>query len=56
MHSYYARKNGWKPLDFPMAKQLSETVISLPLYPALQDHEVTYIIEHIKQLWAQYSI
>ena len=56
MHSYYARKNGWKPLDFPMAKQLSETVISLPLYPALQDHEVTYIIEHLKQLWAQYSI
>ena len=56
MHSYYVGKYGWKPLDFPMAKQLSETVISLPLYPALQDHEVTYIIEHIKQLWAQYSI
>ena len=56
MHSYYAGKYGWKPLDFPMAQQLSETVISLPLYPALQDHEVTYIIDHIQQLWVQYNI
>jgi perosamine synthetase len=56
MHSYYAGKYGWKPLDFPMAQQLSETVISLPLYPALQDREVTYIIDHILQLWEQYSI
>ena len=56
MQSYYAVKYGWKPLDFPIAKQLSETVISLPLYPALQDREVNYIIDHIKELWALYSI
>jgi len=56
MHSYYAGKYGWQPRDFSMAQQLAETVISLPLYPALQDREVTYIIDHILQLWAQYSI
>ena len=56
LHSYYAGKYGWQPRDFPMAQQLAETVISLPLYPALKDHEVTYIIDHILQLWGQYSI
>jgi dTDP-4-amino-4,6-dideoxygalactose transaminase len=56
MHSYYAGKYGWQPRDFSMAQQLAETVISLPLYPALKDHEVTYIIDHILQLWGQYSI
>ena len=56
MQSYYTVKYGWKPLDFPIAKQLSETVISLPLYPALQDREVNYILDNIKELWALYSI
>ena len=56
MHSYYAGKYGWQPRDFPMAQQLAETVISLPLYPALQDHEATYIIDHIQKLWGQYNI
>ena len=55
-HSYYARKYGWKPLNYPMAHRLSETVISLPLYPALKDHEITYIIDQIKRLWEQYII
>ena len=56
MHSYYVGKYDWQPKEFPVAQQLSETVISLPLYPALQDREVTYIIDHILQLWEQYSI
>jgi len=56
MHSYYVKKYDWQPKEFPVAQQLSETVISLPLYPALQDREVTYIIDHILQLWEQYSI
>jgi len=56
MHSYYAGKYGWQPQNFPVAQQLAETVITLPLYPALKDHEVTYIIDHILQLWGQYSI
>jgi perosamine synthetase len=56
MHSYYVGKYDWQPKEFPVAQQLSETVISLPLYPALHDREVTYIIDHILQLWEQYSI
>ena len=56
MHSHYAGKYGWQPRDFPMAQQLSKTVISLPIYPALKDHEGTYIIDHIQRLWGQYSI
>jgi len=56
MHSYYAKKYEWKPKDFPLSNTLSETVISLPLYPALNDNEITYIIENLNKLWIQYSI
>tara|TARA_B100000686_G_scaffold355365_1_gene473570 strand:+ start:9703 stop:10863 length:1161 start_codon:yes stop_codon:yes gene_type:complete len=56
MHSYYFKKYGWLPNDFPFAKKLSETVISLPLYPAMQNDEISYIIDTIKKLWDSYKI
>ena len=38
MHSYYKKKYGYKSNDFPISKKISETVITLPLYPALVNH------------------
>ena len=51
MHSYYRRKYGYKPEDFPVAKQLSETVITLPLYPKLTNREVDYVVATLNELW-----
>ena len=56
MHSYYRKKYGYKPHDFPVSKELSESVITLPLYPALKNVEVTYIIETICELWEEYQV
>ena len=53
MHSYYAEKYGYEPSDYPVAKDLSETVITLPLYPALTNGQVTYIIKTINELWLE---
>jgi perosamine synthetase len=55
MHSYYQKKYGYKPEDFPVAKKLSESVISLPLYPSLQNEDVDYIVETLQYLWDKYA-
>jgi len=55
MHTYYVRKYGYKPDDFPVAKELSETVITLPLYPGLLDDDIDYMIKVISILWERYK-
>lgn len=36
-----------KPLDFPITTQLQDELLSLPIFPELQDDEVTYIATNI---------
>ena len=55
MHSYYRNKYGYKPSDFINSEKLSESVISLPLYPDLKEVEVSYIVNSIFELWDEYS-
>jgi len=55
MHSYYEKKYGFKPDDFPVAKKLSETVITLPLYPNLTNEQIQYVISTLKEIWHQYK-
>jgi len=54
MHSYYEKKYGFKPEDFPIAKQLSESVITLPLYPGMIDEQIDYVASRINTLWQEY--
>ena len=56
MHSYYIKKYGYRSSDFPNAKQLSESVITLPLYPGLNDLELDYTVSMINEIWEQYSL
>ena len=55
MHSYYQKIYGYKPNDFPISKKLSEVVITLPLYPALDNDAVSYITTMISELWERYK-
>ena len=55
MHSYYEKKYGFKSDDFPIAKELSDTVITLPLYPKMTDEQTQYIISVLYDLWNQYK-
>ena len=55
MHSYYIRKYGYIPSDYPNAKRLSEKVISIPLYPALKTNHINYIIDSIKEIWDNFK-
>jgi dTDP-4-amino-4,6-dideoxygalactose transaminase len=40
---------GYKKGDFPIAEKLSQTCLSLPLYPGLSMEEVDFICKKIKQ-------
>jgi dTDP-4-amino-4,6-dideoxygalactose transaminase len=49
---YYREKFGFKEGDFPVAEQIGDQTISLPLYPKLKDSEVDYVIETIIKVLA----
>ena len=53
MHSYYKKKYGYKSGDFPNAQLLSETVITLPLYPAMTNTQINHINQAICSLWSE---
>ena len=56
MHSYYIRKYGYKPDDYPIAKLLSETAISIPLYPKMTNEQVQYVVAVLNELWSKFKI
>ncbi len=55
MHSFYQKKYGFKSNDFIQSKNLYEKVISIPMYPDLNNEEVSYIINILNKLWNKYS-
>lgn len=47
MMSYYARKYGYQPEDFPVAYDAFQRMVSLPLHPRLTDKDVSDVIEAV---------
>ena len=43
----YYKKMGYKEGDFPIAEEIGNKTITLPLYPKMKDEEVEYIIETV---------
>jgi dTDP-4-amino-4,6-dideoxygalactose transaminase len=44
LHSFYAGRFGFTRGDFPAAERIADTVVSLPLSPALTDEQVDHVI------------
>ena len=52
-HLQLAYKNlGYKKGDFPIAEKISETSLSLPIYPGLKKKEVLYICDKISKFFS----
>ncbi len=47
-HSYYQKTFGYQPSQFPMAEQLFEGMLSLPLYPKMTDEDVSDVIHAVQ--------
>lgn len=54
LQSYYRNTYGFRPGDFPNAEYASDRVISLPLYPAMTEQDVFYVIDVVKKVIANY--
>jgi dTDP-4-amino-4,6-dideoxygalactose transaminase len=46
-HPYYQQTFGWRPDEFPNAKALGQSTVSLPLSPKLTDREVANVISSV---------
>jgi len=42
---------GYGKGDFPIAEELADTVLSLPIYPGLKDSDIAFICEVIKNFF-----
>jgi len=42
---------GHKRGDFPIAEEIAQTCLSLPLYPGLKEHEIDYVVDTIKSFF-----
>ena len=47
---------GFKKIDFPIATEWSESVVTLPLYPGLTNKQLDYIIDVIYHIWEKYQL
>lgn len=52
LHPYY-RNLGWASGDFPQAEEFYQTCLSLPLFPSLAEAQQTYVIDSIREFFAQ---
>ena len=53
--SYYINRYNFQENKFPRADSLYNSIISLPLYPSLEDKEIDYILTEINKLYNEYS-
>ncbi|MDW7733448.1 MAG: UDP-4-amino-4,6-dideoxy-N-acetyl-beta-L-altrosamine transaminase [Methanolobus sp.] len=47
-HSYYVENYGFDAEEFPVTEDVFKRIITLPLYPRMSEHELTYICNKIE--------
>lgn len=56
MHPYYRERYGFTPDDFPVAYQLYQRIVSLPIYSAMTDEDVNYVIQAVLHIADTYQV
>lgn len=55
LHPYYQKRLGCKKGDFPFAEAFYEKVLSLPLYPKMNDEDVDDVVTGVKKVINYYK-
>jgi dTDP-4-amino-4,6-dideoxygalactose transaminase len=50
LHPYYREAFGWRPEDLPVASEVWERLVSLPIFPGMRGSEIDSVIETVKSL------
>ena len=56
LHPLYAEELGWQEDSCPIASQLWERLVSLPIFPSMETDEISQVVKTVKKLCLQYSI
>jgi dTDP-4-amino-4,6-dideoxygalactose transaminase len=56
LHPYYQRALGYRRGDFPVAEDLYQRIVSLPLYPRLEERDVRYVADAVVRLIREHRI
>ncbi len=54
LHPYYSQRQGWTSELFPVATPLWKRLISLPLFPGMEDSERAYVVRVVRDLCGQH--
>jgi len=49
-HPYYKNKYGYKNEDYPVANNVFDRSLSLPIYPDMTDKEIEYVIKRVQEV------
>ena len=55
LHPYYERTFGWRVSDLPHASRVWERLVSLPLFSAMHDEEVSLVVQSIREICRRHS-
>ena len=48
--SYYQKQVNINPNDFPVTEEVFSKIVTLPLFPIMEDNEVGFVIENVKKI------
>jgi perosamine synthetase len=54
LHPYYRHQFGTNPGDCPKAETAYNRILSLPMFPAMTEAEVTRVIQTMHEAWTRY--
>jgi dTDP-4-amino-4,6-dideoxygalactose transaminase len=55
MHSYYAKKYGWKPESFPNAHRAFTRMISLPLSSKMEVQDAADVVAAVEDICTKFQ-
>jgi len=55
LHPFYQQTYAWNVEQFPVASRRWEQLLSLPLFPGMEEGEVQYVIETVRDLCREHS-
>ncbi len=50
MHPYYKKTYGYRDEDFPVASQQYQRYLSLPIFPAMTESQIDYVIDNVLEI------
>ena len=54
LHSYYQENYGYKKGDFPVTEEVYDSIITLPLFPKMEQQDIDDVITAVKKVIGVY--